>query len=122
MSAESRLIIFSVLVSSLLSYDVVYGTELTFELEDNTETCFNEMIGTDVPVAFDFQVRIDFLIKWICKIRSIKIVFIILQVINGGNLDVDVVLEGPNQEIIYKRVHEQYDTIHFKTNVSEANM
>lgn len=42
--------------------------------------------------------------------------------INGGNLDVDVVLEGPNQEIIYKKIHEQYDTIHFKTNVSEPIM
>lgn len=45
-----------------------------------------------------------------------------MQVINGGNLDVDVVLEGPNQEIIYKKVHEQYDTIHFKTNVSEPKI
>lgn len=47
--------------------DVVFGTELTFELEDNAETCFNEMIAVDVSVSFDYQVKVNgiyFVIKW----------------------------------------------------------
>lgn len=66
MSNENRLIIFSVLVSTFFS-DVVFGTELTFELEDNAETCFNEMIAVDVSVSFDYQVKVNgiyFVIKW----------------------------------------------------------
>lgn len=43
----------------------------------------------------------------------------ICQVIRGGNFDVDVALEGPNEEIIYKKLHQQYDNINFKTNVRE---
>lgn len=65
MTKENYLIIFSVLVLIFHPY-VALGTELTFELEDNAETCFNEMIGTDVSVTFDYQVkvnRINFLIK-----------------------------------------------------------
>lgn len=58
MTNENRLIIFSVLVSTFFS-DVVFGTELTFELEDNAETCFNEIIGADVSVSFDYQVKVN---------------------------------------------------------------
>lgn len=43
----------------------------------------------------------------------------ICQVIRGGNCDVNVALEGPNEEIIYKKLHKQYDNIHFETNVRE---
>lgn len=71
MSNENRLIIFSVLVSIFVPH-IVFGTELTFELEDNAETCFNEMIGAEILVAFDYQVkvnRIDFVIKWNSKIK-----------------------------------------------------
>lgn len=67
MSIENRLIIFSVLVS-IFHPPVVFGTELTFELEDNTETCFNEMIEAEVPVALDYQVKVNriyFIIKLI---------------------------------------------------------
>lgn len=62
MANENHFIIFSVLVTIFLPH-AVFGTELTFELEDNTETCFNEMIGADVSVALDYQVKFNFIIK-----------------------------------------------------------
>jgi protein ERP2 len=33
-----------------------------------------------------------------------------LQVVTGGSYDVDVVLEAPNKEIIYRQVKSQFDT------------
>lgn len=42
------------------------------------------------------------------------------QVVSGGNLDVDVIVEGPNRELIYRKKHEEYDTTQFKTNVSNC--
>lgn len=42
---------------------------------------------------------------------------ILLQVVKGGNLDVDVIVEDPDQIAIYKRNHEEYDTFRFETNV-----
>lgn len=38
----------------------VIGTEFTFELKENTETCFHEMIVAGTPVSLEFQVKLYF--------------------------------------------------------------
>lgn len=41
-----------------------------------------------------------------------------MQVVNGGELDVDVTVIGPGQDVIYKEQRREYDTIQFNTTVS----
>ncbi|XP_055309932.1 transmembrane emp24 domain-containing protein 7-like [Sitodiplosis mosellana] len=72
---------------------LVFGTEFTFDLPDNDEECFHELITTtNITCVFEFQV------------------------VSGGQLDVDVIIEGPNQRHIYKELRKEYDT--FKFNVT----
>lgn len=40
------------------------------------------------------------------------------QVVNGGELDIDVTFIGPGQDVIYKEQRREYDTIQFNTTVS----
>lgn len=60
--------------------------ELTFELPDNVNQCFFEDInkGTECTVEF--------------------------QVVTGGQYDVDVQLESPTGQILYKEIRKQYDS------------
>lgn len=58
MPNENCLIIFSVLILIFIP-NRVFGTQLTFELEDNTESCFNEMIEAEIPVTLDYQVNVN---------------------------------------------------------------
>jgi hypothetical protein len=41
-----------------------------------------------------------------------------LQVVTGGQYDVDVTLESPTKEIIYRQVKTQFDSHTFKPSVS----
>ncbi|XP_076067056.1 transmembrane emp24 domain-containing protein [Oratosquilla oratoria] len=72
----------------------VAGVELTFELPDNAKECFHEDIekGTDSTLEF--------------------------QVVTGGHYDVDVVVEGPNRQILYHEVKQQYGQFEFKAEVT----
>ncbi|XP_021951978.1 transmembrane emp24 domain-containing protein 3 isoform X2 [Folsomia candida] len=87
----------SFLVLLLLSWSSfleVASVELTFELPDNAKECFHENIKKDVSSTFEFQV------------------------VTGGQYDVDVSIEAPNKEIIYKEVKKQYDTFTWVPSVS----
>ncbi len=41
-----------------------------------------------------------------------------LQVISGGNYDVDAVLYGPNEKILYQAQRKQYDSVDFTADVA----
>ncbi|XP_015606382.1 transmembrane emp24 domain-containing protein 7 [Cephus cinctus] len=62
------------------------GVELTFELPDNAKECFYQEIKKNVSSTLEFQV------------------------VTGGQYDVDVTLEAPNKEIIYRQVKTQFDS------------
>lgn len=40
-----------------------------------------------------------------------------IKVVTGGQYDVDVVLEGPNQEILYQSTRSQFDSHQFTAEV-----
>jgi len=65
--------------------------ELTFELPDNANQCFFE----------DIKENTD------CTIE--------MQVVTGGQYDVDMKVQGPNDEVLYQDVRKQYDSFNFKT-------
>ncbi|KAF7991685.1 hypothetical protein HCN44_010486 [Aphidius gifuensis] len=71
------------LLSSILFAD---GVELTFELPDNAKQCFYDVIEKNVSATLEFQV------------------------VTGGQYDIDVVLEAPNKEVIYRQVKTQFDS------------
>ncbi|KAL7292027.1 hypothetical protein TKK_0014311 [Trichogramma kaykai] len=70
------------------------GVELTFELPDNAKECFYQEIQKNVTSTLEFQV------------------------VTGGQYDVDVTLESPTKEIIYRQVKMQYDAHTFTPTVS----
>lgn len=41
-----------------------------------------------------------------------------MQVVTGGHYDVDVEVQGPNREVLYKEVKQQYGQFQFKPTVS----
>ncbi|GAB6020198.1 hypothetical protein CHUAL_002919 [Chamberlinius hualienensis] len=65
--------------------------ELTFELPDNAKQCFHEEIKTGVKCTVEFQV------------------------VTGGQYDVDMSLEAPSGQILYKDVKKQYDSFTWTT-------
>ncbi|XP_055525186.1 transmembrane emp24 domain-containing protein 3 isoform X1 [Wyeomyia smithii] len=71
----------------------VYCVELTFELPDNARECFFEEIKKNQTATLEFQV------------------------VTGGQYDVDVSLESPTKEILYRQVKTQFDSHQF---VAEA--
>lgn len=78
------------LLLALLAVTRTAGVELTFELPDNAKECFHEEIEKDVETTLEFQV------------------------VTGGHYDVDVVVEGPGREILYREVKQQYGQFQFK--------
>lgn len=72
------------------------GVELTFELADNAKQCFFQEIEKNATAMLEFQV------------------------VTGGQYDVDVMLEAPNNEIIYKQVKTQFDSHQFTAPLSGA--
>jgi len=69
----------------------VSSIELTFELPDNARQCFHEEITKGLKCTIEFQV------------------------VTGGHYDVDMSLEGPNGQILYKDVKKQYDSFTWTT-------
>ncbi|KAA0202822.1 hypothetical protein HAZT_HAZT003797 [Hyalella azteca] len=82
------------LIILLLILDVCCSVELTFELPDNAKECFHEDISEGVDATLEFQV------------------------VTGGHYDVDVELEGPGREVLYKEVKQQYGQFQFKARTS----
>ncbi|XP_043588534.1 transmembrane emp24 domain-containing protein 7-like [Bombus pyrosoma] len=70
------------------------GVELSFELPDNAKQCFYEEIKQNTTAMLEFQV------------------------VTGGQYDVDVILEAPNTEIIYKQIKTQFDSHQFTASIS----
>ncbi|KAJ1366172.1 hypothetical protein KIN20_026774 [Parelaphostrongylus tenuis] len=70
---------------------VSFGIELTFELPDNANQCFFEDIKADEDVILEFQV------------------------VAGGQYDVDMTLEDPTGNVLYKGYKKQYDNYNWKT-------
>lgn len=77
------------LLSLLLTILLTGGVELTFELPESAKECFYQEIDKNVSSTLEFQV------------------------VTGGQYDVDVVLEAPNKEIIYKQQKTQFDSYPF---------
>ncbi|KAF7385873.1 hypothetical protein HZH66_011715 [Vespula vulgaris] len=84
------------LIVSILFHTVLLtgGVELSFELSDNAKECFYQEIEKNVSSTLEFQV------------------------VTGGQYDVDVTLEAPNKEIIYKQVKTQFDSHPFVPTMS----
>ncbi|XP_011298821.1 transmembrane emp24 domain-containing protein 7 [Fopius arisanus] len=81
------------LLSSLLLVDCV---ELTFELPDNAKECFYQDIEANQSATVEFQV------------------------VTGGQYDIDVTLEAPNKELIYRQIKTQFDSHTFVATHSGA--
>jgi len=71
---------------SLLQLDYSGGVELTFELPDNARECFYQEIQKNTSATLEFQV------------------------VTGGQYDVDVILESPTKEVLYKQIKMQFDS------------
>uniref|UniRef100_A0A182R1C1 GOLD domain-containing protein n=1 Tax=Anopheles farauti TaxID=69004 RepID=A0A182R1C1_9DIPT len=67
----------------------VNSVELTFELPDNARECFHEEITKNQTATLEFQV------------------------VSGGRYDVDVTLESPTGEVIYRQIKTQFDSYQF---------
>uniref|UniRef100_A0A182PKZ0 GOLD domain-containing protein n=1 Tax=Anopheles epiroticus TaxID=199890 RepID=A0A182PKZ0_9DIPT len=78
-----------VLVALCHQIPVAQSVELTFELADNAKECFHEEIQKNQTSTLEFQV------------------------VSGGRYDVDVTLESPTGEVIYKQIKTQYDSYQF---------
>jgi len=72
----------------------VSSVELTFELPENSKECFYQFIDKNVSSTLEFQV------------------------VTGGQYDVDVSLEAPNEEVIYRQVKTQFDSYPFTSAMS----
>lgn len=73
---------------------LVNSVELTFELPDNARECFYEEIKKNQTATLEFQV------------------------VTGGQYDVDVSLESPTKEILYRQVKTQFDSHQFTAQAS----
>ncbi|KOX75785.1 Transmembrane emp24 domain-containing protein 7 [Melipona quadrifasciata] len=72
------------------------GVELSFELPDNAKQCFYQEIEMNETAMLEFQV------------------------VTGGQYDVDVILEAPNKEVIYRQIKTQFDSHQFTASMSGA--
>ncbi|ROT73827.1 transmembrane emp24 domain-containing protein 7 [Penaeus vannamei] len=65
------------------------AVELTFELPDNAKECFYEEIEKGTECTLEYQV------------------------VTGGHYDVDVLVEGPARQILYREIKQQYGQFQF---------
>ncbi|XP_055939606.1 transmembrane emp24 domain-containing protein 7-like [Argiope bruennichi] len=77
-----------------LSISFITAVELTFELDESEKQCFHEVIEQGVQAVVDFQV------------------------LDGGNYDVDVSLEAPTGQIIFRGIKKQADTYTWKADTT----
>jgi len=82
----------SLYILSLVNWAV--SVELTFDLPDSSRECFHEVIEKNRSASLEFQV------------------------VTGGQYDVDVSLEDPKQQVIYKQIKTQFDSHQFTTSES----
>ncbi|KAB0800527.1 hypothetical protein PPYR_06267 [Photinus pyralis] len=82
---------FSLLALFSIYFKFTTGTELTFELPDSAKECFHEEIKKNTSVTVEFQV------------------------VTGGQYDVDVTVEDPKKQVIYKQIKMQFDSHTFTT-------
>ncbi|XP_053598048.1 transmembrane emp24 domain-containing protein 7 [Microplitis demolitor] len=85
------------LISIILLFSLVLfvgSVELTFELPDNAKECFYQEIEKNTSATLEFQV------------------------VTGGQYDIDVILEAPNKEIIYRQVKTQFDSHTFNAQMT----
>ncbi|XP_058127974.1 transmembrane emp24 domain-containing protein 7 [Anopheles ziemanni] len=82
---------FGLILFLALSHTVslVNSVELTFELPDNARECFYEEILKNQSATLEFQV------------------------VSGGRYDVDLTLESPTGEVIYRQKQTQFDSYNF---------
>ncbi|XP_025417016.1 transmembrane emp24 domain-containing protein 7 [Sipha flava] len=72
----------------------VSSIELTFELQDKAKDCYYENIEKNTSTTLEYQV------------------------VTGGQYDVDVIIESPTKEILYRQVKSQFDSHTFLAPVS----
>jgi len=80
------------LISSIYIFSLVQwaiSVELTFDLPDSSHECFHQDIEKNRSATLEFQV------------------------VTGGQYDVDVSLEGPRGDIIYRQIKTQFDSHQF---------
>ncbi|EDW62411.1 transmembrane emp24 domain-containing protein 3 [Drosophila virilis] len=87
-SSSSPMLLLSLLVLAALLQSSC-AVEFTFDLGDNAEDCFYEEIKRNTSAYFEFQVSA------------------------GGQLDVDVVLKDPQNQIIYSLNRATFDSHQF---------
>ncbi|MCL4134846.1 UNVERIFIED_CONTAM: hypothetical protein GTU68_017657 [Idotea baltica] len=78
----------------LCHVNYIKGVELTFELPDNAKECFHEEIEKGTKASLEYQV------------------------VTGGHYDVDVTLEGPSRQVLYREVKQQYGQYQFTAEVA----
>lgn len=121
--------------SVILTSSLAIATEFTFDLADNAEECFYESIASDVHCTFEFQASVWIWFwkreekntkksqidkksfQWTFKLKP-KFIRFDSQVVSGGQLDVDVIVQGPNEKVFYKELRKEYDRFTFNTTVS----
>ncbi|KAF0766847.1 transmembrane emp24 domain-containing protein 3 [Aphis craccivora] len=86
----------SLIVFLFSSYCIclVKSIELTFELQDKAKDCYYENIEKNTSTTLEYQV------------------------VTGGQYDVDVIIESPTKEILYRQVKSQFDSHTFVATVS----
>ncbi|KAK7082759.1 Transmembrane emp24 domain-containing protein 7 [Halocaridina rubra] len=89
LNMEKRLVGLAFLLVWSAVINVTCGVELTFELPDNAKECFYEDIEKGTESSLEFQV------------------------VTGGHYDVDVILEGPSRQILYREIKQQYGQFQF---------
>ncbi|XP_050431987.1 transmembrane emp24 domain-containing protein 3 [Adelges cooleyi] len=93
---SSRTRSLTILLFCIYHISLVNSIELTFELEDKAKDCYYENIEKNTSSTLEYQV------------------------VTGGQYDVDVIIESPTKEIIYRQVKSQFDSHTFVASVSGA--
>lgn len=91
-------------------FDTINSVELTFELPDNSKECFYQEIGKNKTAILEYQVGKDLKSE---KLLTVTRKLLWLQVITGGQYDVDVELLSPTKEIVYRQIKSQFDSHQF---------
>lgn len=92
---------------------LVQSVELSFELPDNARECFYEEIKKNQTATLEYQVRPGGKMVMLVAGDDDSTILSTSQVVTGGQYDVDVVLEGPTKEILYRQIKTQFDSHQF---------
>lgn len=92
---KGQIMLFILLQTVIL---VANAVEFTFELPDNAKECLYEDIDKGTETTMEFQV------------------------VTGGHYDVDVLVEGPQRQVLYREVKQQYGQFTFTPEVTGTYM